>query len=168
MTDVLETLAPHFFQVAYVVRDLPAAEQWFQKVMGVPRFLRMENVTLGDTCRYRGRPANSSMHLALGYVRDTQIELIESVRGPSIYTEFLDAKGPGLHHVAFAVPDFGAALAQLRAGGLEPVLEGALDTGMRVDFAYFDCETAGASVIELLGFDAAARTFMEQLKRGEL
>jgi len=160
----LGTLAPYFFQVAYVVPDLGAAQDWFRRVMGVPYFLPMPNVVLGDTCRHRGRTANAEMHLALGYAGGTQIELIESVRGPSLYTEFLDQGRSGLHHTAFAVPDFDATIAELRAAGLETVTEGYLDTGMRVDFAYFDCTAVGGSVIEILGFDAAARAFMDELK----
>ena len=168
MTDVLANLAPHFFQVAYVVHDLPTAEQWFQRVWGVPKFVRMEKVTFGEGCRYRGRPANAVVDLSLGFAKETQVELIQSLQGPSIYTEFLDAKGPGLHHVAFAVPDFPAAVAHMRAAGLESILDGTMSTGMRVDFAYFDCDAQGASVIELLGFDDAAWAFMQQLKAGTI
>ena len=165
----LATLAPHFFQVAYIVPEIAAAEDWFRRVMGVPYFLRMPNVVLGETCRHRGAPADAEVHLSLGYARDTQIELIESVRGPSIYSEFVDAGHGGLHHVAFAVPDFAATITELRGSGLQPVAEGYLQTEMHIDFAYFDCAAVGASVIEILGFDAAARQFMEQLKneRGE-
>jgi catechol 2,3-dioxygenase-like lactoylglutathione lyase family enzyme len=168
MTDAaaqaLGTLAPHFFQAAYVVPEIGAAEDWFRRVLGVPYFLRMPNIVLGDTCRHRGRPADAAMHISLGYARDVQIELIESVRGPSIYSEFLDAGRTGLHHVAFAVPDFTRTMRSLRDAGMAPVADGCLSTGMRVDFAYFDCSSAGASMIEILGFDAAARSFMEDLK----
>jgi hypothetical protein len=53
----LAALAPHFFQVAYVVRDLSSAEGWFQKVLGVPSWFRMENVTFGADCSFRGGPS---------------------------------------------------------------------------------------------------------------
>ena len=160
---VLEALAPHFYQLAYLVRDLEAAEQWFQRILGVPSFFRMDNVTFGPNCSYRGRPADSVANVSLGYFRDTQIELIEPVRGTSLYTEFLDQKGPGLHHVAFDVPDFSATVAFLRESGLEMLTGGPVGPG--TDFAYFDCEAAGASVIEILGFDENIRGFMEQLRK---
>ena len=160
---VLEALAPHFCQLGYVVRDREAAEEWFQQILGVPSFFRMDNVTFGPNCSYRGRPADSVANVSLGYLRDTQIELIESVRGPSLYTEFLDQKGPGLHHVAFEVPDFSATVAFLRESGLEMLTGGPVGPG--TDFAYFDCEAGGASVIEILGFDENIRGFMEQLRK---
>lgn len=160
----LGILAPHFFQVAYIVPEIAEAEDWFRRVMGVPRFLRLPNVVLGETCRYRGEPADAEVHLSLGYAGDTQIELIESVRGPSIYSEFIEAGQRGLHHVAFAVPDFAKTMAVLEEAGLRSVADGFLSTEMRIDFAYFDCAAAGASMIEILGFDEAARQFMDQLK----
>ena len=41
--------------------------------------------------------------------------------------------------------------------------KGQIGPGTR--FAYFDCESDEASVIEILGFDDATRGFMEQLRR---
>lgn len=164
MSDVMSTLAPHFYQVGYVVRDLGAAEEWFKRIMGVRQFMRMENVVMAPPCRYRGRPADLAIDLSIGYVRDTQIELIQPIRGTSIYSEFLEAKGPGLHHIMFAVPDFGAAVSQLRAAGMESIQDGALGSGL--EFAYFDCDAGGASVIEIVCFDAATLASMEQLKYG--
>jgi catechol 2,3-dioxygenase-like lactoylglutathione lyase family enzyme len=160
---VLDALAPHFCQLGYVVRDREASEEWFQQILGVPSFFRMDNVTFGPDCSYRGRPADSAANVSLGYLRDTQIELIEPTRGPSLYTEFLDEKGPGLHHVAFDVPDFSGTVAFLRESGLELLTGGPVGPG--TDFAYFDCEAGGASVIEILGFDEGIRGFMEQLRK---
>jgi len=165
-------LAPHFFQVAYVTPDLAAAEAWFQQCLGVPPFFRMENVAFGAETRLRGQPADCAVHLSLGWLGDTQVELIEPVRGESLYAEFLAEHGPGLHHVAFDPPDFDAAVAGLCGGGLDPIMHGSLGAGMR--FAYFDTSkttdtaeaaAAGASVIEILGFDATVRGFMDRLRQ---
>jgi methylmalonyl-CoA/ethylmalonyl-CoA epimerase len=159
----LEALAPYFYQVAYVVRDLAAAEAWFQKILGVPSWVRMENIAFGADCSFRGRPSDSAVHLSVGYLRGTQIELIEPLRGESLYTEFLAAKGPGLHHLAFDVPDFAGTVAALRASGLELLAQGRVGPGS--EFAYFDCASAEASVIEILGFDEGVRAFMKQLEQ---
>jgi catechol 2,3-dioxygenase-like lactoylglutathione lyase family enzyme len=157
-------LRDHFFQIAYVVPDLAAAERWFGETMGVARFQRLEGVELGATCRHRGAVADAVLDLSLGYLGDTQIELIRPGRGESIHREFFAAGGRGLHHLGFAVPDFAAALRHLRECGMQPVADGVLDTGMRVEFAYFECADAAASVIEILGFDDAARAFMDALR----
>ncbi|KAA0239002.1 VOC family protein [bacterium] len=163
MSNAAAGLAPCFFQVAYVVRDLAAAEEWFQRVFGVRSFFRLQDVTVGAGCTFRGAPADFAMNLALGYMGDTQIELIEPVRGISPYSEFLASRGPGLHHIAFAVPDFPAAVASLKDEGLPVLAEGYFETGTH--FAYFECEQAGASVVEILGFNEATRAFMESLRQ---
>ena len=159
----LEAIAPHFCQVAYVVRDVAAAEGWFQKLLGVPTWVRMNDVAFGADCSYRGRPSDSAAHLSIGHLGGKQVELIEPIRGESLYTEFLSARGPGLHHLAFDVPDFTSTVAALRASGLELLAQGRVGPGS--EFAYFDCESAGASVIEILGFDEGVRAFMKQLEQ---
>jgi methylmalonyl-CoA/ethylmalonyl-CoA epimerase len=158
----IDVLAPHFFQVAYVVRDLAEAEARFQQWLGVPSWFRMENMEFGGDCSFRGRPSDSAAHLSIGWLRDTQVELIEPLRGESLYQEFLDAKGPGLHHIAFDVPDFDATVAALSGAGLDLLAKGRVGPGS--EFAYFDCETAGASVVEILGFDDAIKGFMNTLR----
>jgi len=155
-------LGPYYFQTAYVVRNLAAAEEWFGRALGVPLWTTME-VALGEGCRYRGKPADSSMKLSLGYAGDVQIELIEPVRGASIYAEFIEKKGYGLHHIAFSVPDFEEASDMLTKQGLTALSSGVLGGG-GVKFAYFDCEGADASVIEILEFDAATTEFMAKMK----
>jgi catechol 2,3-dioxygenase-like lactoylglutathione lyase family enzyme len=164
MTNAIpDAIAPYFCQIAYVVRDLQAAEAWFEQTLGVASFFRLENVTFGSDCSYRGRPYDAAVHISLGYLGETQIELIQPVRGDSPYTEFLEQKGPGLHHLGFDVPDFPAALDALRKSGLEVVAQGKLGPGS--EFAYFDCEAQDASLIEILGFDEAMHGFMNQLKQ---
>ena len=164
MTNAIpNAIAPHFCQIGYVVRDLQAAEAWFEQTLGVPSFFRMENVTFGADCSYRGRPYDAAVHISLGYLGETQIELIQPVRGASPYTEFLEQKGPGLHHLAFDVPDFAATVDALRKSGLELVAQGRMGPGS--EFAYFDCEAHGTSLIEILGFDETMHGFMNQLKQ---
>ncbi len=157
-----QRLAPHFFQVAYVVRDIDAAEGFLQQTLGIPRFTRMEDIHVAEGCAFRGVRADWHMTLSLGYLGDVQVELVQPIRGASPYAEFLEHRGQGLHHVAFLVPDFDATVAGLEGDGLEFLARGALGPGSH--FAYFDCEGPGCSVIEILGFDEATRGFMEMLR----
>lgn len=158
----IDAIAKHFVQIGYVVRELAPAEAWFRRILGVPLWTRMEDMSFGADCSYRGRPADYAAHLSIGYMGDTQIELIEPTRGESPYTEFLESQGPGLHHLAFDVPDFEATVAALGESGLQLLAEGAVGPGSH--FAYFDCQSAEASVIEILGFDEGTRAFMKQLR----
>jgi methylmalonyl-CoA/ethylmalonyl-CoA epimerase len=53
----------------------------------------------------------------------SQIELISPLGPEGAVARFLERRGPGLHHVAFAVKDLEAALHQLRADGAELIDE---------------------------------------------
>ena len=87
-------LASRFVQVAWVVRDIHAAEAFFKKVMGVPRFLQIHNLKAKDTNgTYMGQPADWVIHLSIAYAGETQIELIQPVSGASVYQEWLDKHG---------------------------------------------------------------------------
>jgi methylmalonyl-CoA/ethylmalonyl-CoA epimerase len=49
-----------------------------------------------------------------------KVELVTPL-GEGFVSRFLDARGEGVHHVTFKVPDLPAQVERLRAAGLEPV-----------------------------------------------
>ena len=54
---------------------------------------------------YRGKPIDHKFIIALVWNRTTQLELIQPLVGTNIYTEFLDRRGDGLHHIKEWVDD---------------------------------------------------------------
>lgn len=48
-----------------------------------------------------------------------RIELLEPASPDSTVARFLEKRGPGLHHIAYRVPDLEAALHRLAADGVE-------------------------------------------------
>lgn len=51
----------------------------------------------------------------------TKLELLEALGPDSPVARHLARRGPGLHHVAFEVPDAAATMERLRAGGFTPL-----------------------------------------------
>lgn len=165
MSEELARIAPYFCQLSYVVCDLDRAQRWFQSALGVPYFSTLR-LTLGPpNFRCRNQPAEMSADVSHGYFGEIQVEIIRPVSDGSIYSDFLQQKGPGLHHVGFLVPDYTATVNRLIASGLPVLQDGAVTEGFRVDFTYFDCEFAGASVVEILGADHAARSYFDEVRR---
>ena len=52
-------------------------------------------------------------------VGDGHVELLSPLGPDTAVGKFLERKGPGLHHVAYAVDDIDAALEQVKGAGLE-------------------------------------------------
>ena len=50
-----------------------------------------------------------------------RLELIEPTSPDSGVARFLERRGPGLHHIAYRVPDVAAALAECIARGMQPI-----------------------------------------------
>ena len=81
-------IAPAFCQVAWVVKDLAAAEKFFVETMGISRFMHMDNLAAKDTeGTYLGKPGNWVGNLHIAYAGATYIELIQPVSGASLYQQ---------------------------------------------------------------------------------
>ncbi|QLY33064.1 VOC family protein [Nocardia huaxiensis] len=151
-------------QIAWVVTDVAASEEFLGTCFGVRKWMRMPDVHFGpETCTYRGEPADFTAHISLAYNGDTQLELIQPVRGTSIYTEFLECGGPGLHHVCVEPADFDAALKDAAAQGIDVVQRG--DMGGQMRFAYLDGTAAGVPYLELAEIGPNMRLFFDQIKK---
>ena len=154
-------------QIAWVTRDLDATEKALTTLLGAKKWVRMPGVHFGpDTCTFRGRPADFVADISLSYAGDTQLELIAPTSGESIYTEFLDQAGAGLHHICMAAADaeaFDAALREAEQHGAPVVQQGIMPGGMR--FAYVSAEQAGVPYIEIAHIPSEIRAFFDYVKQ---
>ena len=101
-------------QIAWVTNDLTATETTLSALLGVPRWFRMAGVHFApDTCTYRGEPADCVADISLSYAGDMQLEVIAPTWGDSVYSEFLERCGPGLHHICRDIGDSDAFTAAL-------------------------------------------------------
>ena len=114
-------------QVALVVRNLDATLEEYTNRLGIGpwRVMLCEPPRLTDM-RIRGEPIGYSMRLAVAQTGRTMWEIIEPVDGPSIYQEFLDEHGEGIHHLVVEHEglDYDEALARFGASGCPPLMEG--------------------------------------------
>jgi glyoxalase/bleomycin resistance protein/dioxygenase superfamily protein len=148
-------------QIAWVTRDLDATEKALTTLLGAKKWIRMPGVHFGpDTCTYRGRPADFVADISLSYAGDTQLELIAPVRGESVYTEYLDRAGAGLHHVCIEADDVDRELAERNA---DVVQRGVMPGG--IEFAYVSAEAAGVPYIEIARIPPEIRAFFDYIKQ---
>ena len=159
-------LAPAFCQVAWVVRDIAAAERFFVETMGISRFLHIENLAAEETeGTYLGKPGNWVCHLYIAYAGETQVELIQPVSGASMFQESLDRHGDAVQHVAYWLDDsdYDAAAAHLESAGYPEIQSFKLPLA-RV--GYFDTRRAIGVVTEIVGATEQGHEFRRNLKAG--
>ncbi len=94
--------------VGIAVADLEAALAFYRDVLGMPE------VPLDDAdgARIAGLAAGESL-----------VELLEAEAPDSPIGKFVARRGPGIHHICFAVDDLDGALARCRAAGLRLIDE---------------------------------------------
>ena len=154
-------------QVAFVVKDIQAGQKFFNKHLGVPHFYLFENIKIEEKI-YRGNEGNFYMHLALAYAGEIQIELIEHISGESIFKEFLEKKGEGMHHIGFIVDDYQKAVDDFAANGYSILQSGRVGSTPGARFAFFDTEAAIGSIMEILVLDEDMRNLFKKIKQGKL
>jgi methylmalonyl-CoA epimerase len=92
--------------VGVAVEDLDAALKLYEGAFGMPLAHR-------ETVEEQGVEA------VLLDVGDGHVELLRPLGPDTAVGKFLERKGPGLHHVAYAVDDIDATLRSLSEAGLE-------------------------------------------------
>ena len=74
---------------------------------------------LGLKCYNIEEVADQKVKTAFFMVGQTKIELLEPTSEESAVAKFIEKKGEGIHHIAFAVPSVAEALAEVEAKGVK-------------------------------------------------
>ena len=137
---------PPLSQIGIVVSDIDRTAAFYHSTFGIGPFAIIPEVKF-EGAILRGRPTSISIKVAFAQSGSVQIELIQPLEGGSIYTEFLAAKGEGLHHLGFEVDDFDGKLAAFKSKGIEPIFWHNMGW---MAFAYLGTYSIGGVMIELL------------------
>jgi methylmalonyl-CoA/ethylmalonyl-CoA epimerase len=82
-------------------------------------------------------------------LNDVRIELLEPMDATSPVQAFIDKRGEGLHHLAFAVDDIQARIAELKQRGLRMVDESPRLGAHQMQIAFVHPKSCGGVLIEL-------------------
>jgi methylmalonyl-CoA/ethylmalonyl-CoA epimerase len=138
-------------QIGIVVEDLEQAARRYSQIFGCgPWSVYTYGPALLQEPTFRGAPGTFEMRLALAG-SSPQIELIQPLRGPSLYHEWLAAHGEGLHHIGVRVPDLLAGIRDMEHRGFG-VLQSGRGYGLDGDggFAYLDTSAELGVILELI------------------
>jgi len=125
-------------QIGILVRSIDVAIEQFAKLFGIDEW----NINHVDTAREDGGRFQSggqdvSVKAKIAWVTlgAVELELIEPEDTTSVYAQFLETHGPGIHHLMFDTDDYQQTLNCLRDDGVEEMLSGELQ---KTRFQMFD------------------------------
>jgi methylmalonyl-CoA/ethylmalonyl-CoA epimerase len=90
--------------IGIAVKDLQAANEIYSALLGYEHYKTEEVV---------GEGVNTSFFIC----GENKIELLEATRPDSPIAKFIDKKGEGVHHIAFAVDDIKSEIQRLKKEG---------------------------------------------------
>ncbi len=96
----------HIEHIGIAVENLEEAVKYYETVLGLECYA-VEEV------------ADQKVKTAFFRVGETKIELLESTDQEGPIGKFIEKKGPGIHHIAFAMPDVGKALREAEGRGVK-------------------------------------------------
>jgi methylmalonyl-CoA/ethylmalonyl-CoA epimerase len=137
---------PPVHQLGYVVSDIEKTCRYYESTFGMGPFSEVIDVDM-DGALLRGKPVKTKIKVAFAQSGDVQVEFIQPFEGENVYTEFLESKGDGIHHLAFQVDDMDAMKAEFAKKGFEPVFQRDMEV---MEFAYFDTSEFGGLMVEFL------------------
>ncbi|MGB0788835.1 MAG: methylmalonyl-CoA epimerase [Marinirhabdus sp.] len=90
--------------VGFAVKDIGAANRTYEKILGVPPY-KSETV--------EGEGVVTSFFKC----GESKIELLQALHGESPIAKFIEKRGEGVHHIAFAVDDIKNEIKRLQKAG---------------------------------------------------
>lgn len=139
----MEKLLKEADQVGIVVRDLDAFLRAMEDIFGFDDFERIDYPPeeIEPETLLHGEPVEFKLKMAFRNFGGFQVEVVEPVEGPSVFQEFLDDNGPGIHHIRFTDEKLEEISEHLSGFGIKELASGKGAHGTS-KWTYFDTAEA--------------------------
>ena len=148
-------------QLGIVVRDAEETARNYWEILGVGPWILLDfkpphltDSTLHGITLHEY--VNLHTKAAIAHLGDLQIELLQPVKGPSTYMEFLKTRGQGIHHLSFAqIEDHDEMISGFNRMGIETESTGLL--GGAITFTYLATQKDLGTIFEALKINPGKR-----------
>ena len=130
----------HIEHIGIAVANLDESISYYEKVLGLECYA-IEEV------------ADQKVRTAFFKVGDTKIELLESTDPEGPIGKFLEKKGPGVHHLAFAVDNVGESLKHVQEQGVRLIDEVPRKGAEGLQIAFLHPKSTQGVLTELCGHE---------------
>ena len=140
-------------QICVVVKNLDEAMKRYSDLLGIGPFLiySVDAKALGVT--REGEPADYKIRVGMTKLGGAVLELLENIAGQTIWKDFYDEHGEGMHHIGLFVKNFPAALSAFTDRGFKITVDGPIASSTRTGrFTYLETQKGLGTTFELLDF----------------
>ena len=139
-------------QICLIVEDIDKAAENYWKIFGIgPWHFYTYGKPLVKKMTRRGKPCEYRMRVALSHIGHLRIELIQPLEGDTVYSQFVEEHGYGVHHFGIITDNMEQAILKAEQAGFSITQDG---SGFGADgdchYAYLDTEDAIGTTIELI------------------
>jgi catechol 2,3-dioxygenase-like lactoylglutathione lyase family enzyme len=145
-----------FLHIGVVVRDLEKTLNILTNVLGIgpfkivdfpPKNMKGDNIEM----TYYGKPADFSAKFCFADIGNVELEIIQPISGKSVWFDFLEKHGEGIHHLKFEVADLQETKQYLDEYNFKMIQSGsAVGVNKGKTWAYFGTENKIGFLIEVL------------------
>jgi catechol 2,3-dioxygenase-like lactoylglutathione lyase family enzyme len=128
-------------QVCIVVKDLQKTVEAFWNIFGIGPWAIFPFGSPGiPDLKYYGKPAWGRYRGAIVQAGPVELELFETIEGASVYQDWIDTQGEGLHHCKFLVEDLDVGRVEkvMADLGFPSIASGHFGPELKGQFCYFD------------------------------
>lgn len=126
-------------QIGIIVADLDAFIKAMDEFLGLRGFeiIDYPPPEIDAETTYYEQPSDFKVRMAFRNFDKFQLEVIQPVDGQSVFKDFLEKNGPGLHHIRFTAQEFDRICEDLISVGIQRIASGRGAHGSS-KWAYFD------------------------------
>jgi len=126
----------HIEHLGIAVKSIEAHLSYYETVLG----LKCYNIEIVE---------DQKVKTAFFKVGQTKIELLEPTSEDSAIAKFIEKKGEGVHHIAFAVPSVQNALDEVESKGVQLIDKAPRNGAESLQIAFLHPKSTGSVLTEL-------------------
>ena len=126
----------HIEHIGIAVKDLQESIKFYENILGLKCY-NIEEVK------------DQKVKTAFFMVGQTKLELLEATDPESSIAKYIDKKGEGIHHLAFAVKNIENALAEVESKGVQLIDKAPRKGAEGLDIAFMHPKSTASILMEL-------------------
>lgn len=154
---------PSCYQLGFVAASIDEYAPILKTIFSIRKFHLFPDITFAEVL-YDGKPSPCSVHVAIGWCGDTQIEIVQPLYGKGVHADFLETNPSGLHHIGLLADDFPAEVMRMTQIAGLPVQQGIIGNGRGIEFSYFDTKKNLGVMTEVIHLSDSVAQMYDRLK----